>query len=97
LPRSLTLSATHDQDRTTTTPTTLYLAFELGGNCGGLAFATAPAQPPRRVTIPAPSLDALQVEITHAKRRFHRLDDAPGCSCDEAGRAGFWRHRWLTT
>jgi hypothetical protein len=46
------MSATHDQNRTTAT-TTLYLAFELGWNSWGLAFSTAPAQPPRRVAIPA--------------------------------------------
>jgi transposase len=91
------MSATHDQDRTTTAPTTLYLAFELGWNCGGLAFATAPAQPPRRVTIPARSLDALRGEITRAKRRFNRPDGAPVCSCYEAGRDGFLMHCWLTT
>ena len=90
------MSATHDRDRTTVSSTTLYLAFELGWNAWGLAFTTAPAQHPRRVTIPARCLDSLQREITRAKRRFGLPDDTPVRSCYEAGRDGFWLHRYLT-
>src|SRR5512135_2554868 len=90
------MSATHDQNRTTAATTTLYLAFELGWNSWGLAFPTAPAQPPRRVAIPARRLDALESEIARAKRRFALPDAAPVCSCYEAGRDGFWLHRYLT-
>jgi transposase len=91
------MSATHDQNRSTAATTTLYLAFELGWNSWGLAFSTAPAQPPRRVAIPARGLDALEREIARAKRRFALPDAAPVRSCYEAGRDGFWLHRYLTT
>lgn len=91
------MSATHGLDATTTASRPLYLAFELGWTSWGLAFSTAPAQPPRRVAIPARDLDALRREVLRAKRRFGLGDDVPVRSCYEAGRDGFWLHRWLTS
>lgn len=89
------MPATHDDDRTMTPSQPLYLAFELGWTTWGLAFSTAPAAPPRRVTIPARNLDALAREIERARRRFGLPDDAPVRSCYEAGRDGSWLHRCL--
>jgi transposase len=91
------MSATHDRDRTTSDPTPLYLAFELGWTSWGLAFSTAPAQPARRVTIPARDLDSLRREVDRARRRFGLPDGAPVRSCYEAGRDGFWLHRYLAS
>jgi transposase len=91
------MSATHDHDRTVPAPATLYLAFELGWNSWGLAFGTAPAAPPRRVTIPARDLDSLGREIDRARRRLGLPADAPVRSCYEAGRDGFWLHRFLAS
>jgi transposase len=90
------MPATHDSDRTTAASGTLYLAFELGWNAWGLAFSAAPAQPPRRVTIPARDRDSLRREIDRARRRFG-LPAAPVRSCYEAGRDGFWLHRYLAS
>jgi transposase len=53
------------------------------------------AQPPRERTIPAGALDMLQQEITRAKQRFGLPADAGVVSCYEAGRDGFWLHRYL--
>jgi transposase len=89
------MPATHDPDRNTTAPQTLYLAFELGWTSWGLAFSTAPAAPPRRVSIAARDLAALVREIQRARRRFGLADDSPVRSCYEAGRDGFWLHRCL--
>ncbi len=91
------MSATHDHDRTTSYPAPLYLAFELGWTSWGLAFSTAPAMPPRRVTIPARDLGSLGREVDRARRRFGLPDDAPVRSCYEAGRDGFWLHRFLVS
>src|SRR5690242_12447596 len=91
------MSATHGPDRTTSAPAPLYLAFEPGWTSWGLAFSTAPAQPARRVAIPARDLDSLRREIDRARRRFGLPDDAPVRSCYEAGRDGFWLHRSLAS
>jgi transposase len=91
------MSATHTPDRTTSAPAPLYLAFELGWTSWGLAFSTAPAQPPRRVTIPARDTGSLGREVDRARRRFGLPDTAPVRSCYEAGRDGFWLHRSLAS
>jgi transposase len=91
------MSATHAPDRTTSTAAPLYLAFELGWTSWGLAFGTAPAVPARRVTIPARDLDLLGREIDRARRRFGLPAAAPVRSCYEAGRDGFWLHRFLAS
>jgi transposase len=73
----------------------LYLAFELGWNEWKLAFATAPADNPRLRSIGGRNTQALLQEIVKAKKRFGLADDAPVHSCYEAGRDGFWLHRFL--
>ena len=89
------MSATHDLDRTTTGSNSLYLAFDLGWTSWNLAFTTAMAQKPRLRTIPARDLEALQHEILLAKQRFALSGEARVLSCYEAGRDGFWLHRYL--
>jgi transposase len=74
---------------------TLYLAFELGKNTWKLGFTIGMAQQPRERTIPAGALETLQQEITRAKQRFGLPEDAYVVSCYEAGRDGFWLHRYL--
>jgi transposase len=74
---------------------TLFLAFELGSKKWTLGFTTAPAQRPRLRTIRAGDLDAVVREIADAKVRFHLAPATPVRSCYEAGRDGFWLHRWL--
>jgi transposase len=91
------MSATHASDRITSGPTPLDLAFELGWTSWGLAFSTAPAQPPRRVDIPARDLQSLGREIDRARHRFGLPGAAPVRSCYEAGRDGFWLHRFLNS
>jgi transposase len=74
----------------------LYLAFELGWSEWKLAFATAPADAPRLRSIGARNLAALVQEIAKAKKRFGLPEEAPVFCCYEAGRDGFWLHRWLS-
>ncbi len=80
-----------------TTQKTLYVALELGQDKWLLAFATQAAEKPRIRSMPARSLVKLQEEIAKAKARFGLPDDAPVCTCYEAGRDGFWLHRALTS
>ncbi len=89
------MSATHVPNSTPAASAKLYLAFELGWTSWNLAFTTGMAQKPRVRTIPARDLDGLQHEIRRAKQRFELADDAPVVSCYEAGRDGFWLHRYL--
>lgn len=73
----------------------LHLAFDLGWTEWKLAFTIGHGQPPRLRTIRARDLDALLREIQRAKERFNLSADAAVVSCYEAGRDGFWLHRWL--
>lgn len=75
--------------------TPLYLAFELGRAHWKLGFSTGMAQRPRERTVPAGDLDAVEAEIERARRRFGLPESAPVTSCYEAGRDGFWLHRFL--
>jgi transposase len=91
------MTATHGSDSTGASAAVLYLALELGWNSWKLAFTVGLGQRPRLRTIPARCPDALQVEIRAAKGRFRLPDDTPVRSCYEAGRDGFWLHRYLTS
>src|SRR3954468_7100575 len=75
--------------------TTLWLAFELGSTKWTLGFTTGAAQKPRVRTITAGDLSCLTREIARAKERFGLPPETPVVSCYEAGRDGFWLHRWL--
>jgi transposase len=71
------------------------LAFDRGSTTWTLGFTTAPAQRPRLRTMPAGDLGPRVKEIQLATARFGLPLGAPVRSCDEAGRDGFWLHRWL--
>jgi transposase len=73
----------------------LYVAFELSWNEWKLAFATGPSDNARLKNIRARDTEALLREIDTAKDRFDLPDDAMVYSCYEAGRDGFWLHRFL--
>jgi transposase len=73
----------------------LYVAFELSWSEWKLAFATGPVENPRLKSVGGRDTQALLREIANAKKRFGLPDDAPVHSCYEAGRDGFWLHRFL--
>jgi transposase len=89
------MSATHTQDPTVPTTQVLYFSLELGWNTWKLAFTIGFGQKPRLRTIAARNLDGLLREIAAAKKRFGLPENAPVASCYEAGRDGFWLHRFL--
>jgi hypothetical protein len=74
----------------------LYLAFELGSDAWRLGFTTELGATPRVRTMPARDLARLTREIAAAKQWFGVQAATPVQSCYEAGRDGFWRHRYLT-
>jgi transposase len=89
------MSATHATDSSTATAPVLYLAFELSWKSWKLAFTVGAGQKPRIRSIAARDIDTLMLEIRKAKRRFGLPEQTPVISCYEAGRDGFWLHRYL--
>ena len=73
----------------------LLLAFELGQRSWKLGFTVGFGQRPRIRQIPAGAVAVLATEIAAAKKRLGLPLDAPVISCYEAGREGFWLHRYL--
>ena len=71
----------------------LYIAFELSNLKWKLAFSNGEKM--RTVTIDARDLDKLHEEIEKAKQRFGIEGQIRVVSCYEAGRDGFWLHRYL--
>jgi len=73
----------------------LFLAFELGNKQWKLASTIGLGQAPRLRTITAGDLAQVQEEIARAKQRFGLAKETSVASCYEAGRDGFWLHRYL--
>ena len=93
----MTTRATRRAEYTGTTAPCLYLAFELGIEEWKLGFTTEPGATPRLRTMPAGDRDRLAREIADAKQWFGLKATAPVRSCYEAGRDGFWLHRYLAS
>src|SRR5262249_58368639 len=87
-------AATH-KEQSHTTAATLFVAFELSEKTWELGFTTGHGQKPRERTVTARQQARVLDEIAQAKRRFGLPDTAPVVSCYEAGREGFWLHRFL--
>jgi transposase len=89
------MSAAHTVHSTPTAFPVLYVAFELGWGTWKMAFTVGAGQPPRIRTVPARLTSSVLHEIKKAKLRFGLPANAPVVSCYEAGRDGFWLHRFL--
>jgi transposase len=89
------MSATHAVHCTPTPAPVLYVAFELGWKTWKMAFTVGAGQPARIRSVPARFTGFVLSEIKKAKLRFGLPADAPVVSCYEAGRDGFWIHRFL--
>ena len=90
----MTTRATRNTQNTTTEGT-LFVAFELSEKTWKLGFTTGHGQKPRERTVTARHQERVLEEIAHAKRRLGLPDTAPVVSGYEAGREGFWLHRFL--
>lgn len=73
----------------------LFLALELSAAKWKAGTTVGLGQKPREITVDAGDLDGLMAEIAKAKERFGLAADTRVVSCYEAGRDGFWIHRWL--
>ena len=92
----MSAETTHTNQYTTIQPH-LYMAFELSQTKWMLGFTIGFGQRPRLRTIAARDLAALQNEIHLARERFGLGAEVPVISCYEAGRDGFWLHRYLSS
>lgn len=81
--------------RTAEDTSTLYVAFELSAGKWKLAFARKLGEPARIKTVEAGALAAVTKEVEISKEKLGLPADAAVMSCYEAGRDGFWLHRWL--
>src|SRR5919205_749665 len=90
----MTTAVTHHEQRNPT-EATLFVAFELSEKTWKLGFTTGHGQKPRERTVTARHQEHVLHDIAQAKRRFGLPETAPVVSCYEAGREGFWLHRFL--
>lgn len=89
-------------DRTThrhesTAIAALYVALELGSKEWLLTMSVGPDAKRQRARVRPGDQEAVQRVLAETKRRMGLTADAPVRSCYEAGRDGFWPHRWLAT
>ncbi len=71
----------------------MYIAFELSNTTWKLAFSDG--NKTRIITVKARDLGQLENEIKKIRKRFGLEGDIQLKSCYEAGRDGFWIHRYL--
>src|SRR5438445_11734157 len=90
----MTTTATHN-GHDTTPERVLFVAFELSEKTWKLGFTTGHGQKPRERTVSAWQQERVLDEIARAKNRLGLPASAAVVSCYEAGREGFWLHRFL--
>jgi transposase len=83
------------QTNNTTISQNLYMAIEMSESQWKLGFTIGQGQAPRLRNMDARELIALDREIHLAKERFGLSESCAVLSCYEAGRDGFWLHRYL--
>lgn len=87
-------ATTHTIDLTTTRGT-LFIAFELGQETWKLGFSRGFGERVYERNVGARDTKALMREIGGMKKRVELSSEARVVSCYEAGREGFWLHRFL--
>ncbi len=89
------MNQTTRQRQSKSIPEVLYLAFDLGRKEWELAFTVGRGERPRLRTVAAGDLRGLAEEIDRARQRWGVAPESRVVSCYEAGRDGFWLHRYL--
>src|SRR6266487_350432 len=92
--KPMTTAAAHNEQENTL-EATLFVAFELSEKTWKLGFTSGHGQKPRERTVTARHQERVLDEIAQAKRRLGLPESAAVVSCYEAGREGFWLHRFL--
>lgn len=91
MPRAVLLSESITHQRK------LHFAIELSSSTWMLAFADGSAAKPKIYNVAAGDRDALLRTVAKARKSFRLRPEAGVASCYEAGRDGFWIHRWLAS
>ena len=73
----------------------LHMALELGASEWKLGFGVEAGRKASQRTVVAGDLSGLMLEVGRAKHRLGIPESARVVSCYEAGRDGFWLHRFL--
>ena len=81
------------QNNNSTKINVMYIAFELSNSKWKLAFGNGVKK--RMKTVKAADMVALMEEIEKSKKHFKLGEEISVYSCYEAGRDGFWIHRYL--
>jgi transposase len=84
---------TLDQDESTVAVAVLYIAFELGNSTWKMACSDG--RKVRQVTVTARDLEQVERALRRAQNHFGMGEGSAVVSCYEAGRDGFWLHRYL--
>lgn len=87
------MKKTQETPNVSTKAAVLHVAFELSNSKWKLGFSDGNKM--RFKSIDARNLEQLREEIEKAKSRFRLDNDVRIVSCYEAGRDGFWLHRYL--
>ena len=90
----MTIAATYNEPGNTT-EATLFVACALREKTWKLGFTTGHGQKPRERTVTARHQERVLDDIAQATRRVGRAETAPVVGCYEAGREGFWLHRFV--
>jgi transposase len=90
----MTATETVLQGQHTSLTDSLYLSFELGNKQWKLSFSNA-TRGPSRCSIAAGDVAAVLLRVAKARERCGLPAQARVHSCYEAGRDGWWLHRWL--
>lgn len=81
----------------TRTEAVLHMALELGASEWKLGFGVEAGRKASQRTVVAGDLNGLMLEIARAKHRLGVPETTRVVSCYEAGREGFWLHRFLVS
>ena len=90
----MTTTATHNT-HDTTPERVLLVACALREKAWKLGCTTGHGQKPRERGVAARHQACVLQEVAQAKKRCGLPESAPVVRCDEAGREGFWLHRFL--
>lgn len=90
-------TGTTREGKGTNEPAVLHVALELDDLRWTLTMGTSIRRRPRQRQVRPRDQGAVLRAVTEAQERFGLTPEARVVSCYEAGREGFWLHRWLVS